>query len=213
MARISSTKPTYRERQLLDFIERYQLKHGSSPTVREMREHMKLRSDGFVIHAMQRLMAKKAIQNTGLARGIKPLPTLREKLESSVVKLPVLGYVPAGGPVLTEEFVEDWISVDPAAMKNRKDVFFLRVKGESMIDAGIFDGDYVMVYPKGEARVGDIVVALIDNENTVKRFMKDKSGRLYLKAENPEFKDIHIGPGETLQIQGVVIGLLRWYHS
>lgn len=211
MTRIPSLKPTPRERQLLNFIEHYQLKHGSSPTTREMRKHMKLKSDGFVIHAIQRLMAKNAIKNTGLARGIKPLASLREKLETSTVRLPVLGYVPAGGPVLTEEFVEDWISVDPTTIRNRKDVFFLRVKGESMMEAGIFDGDYVMVYPKGEARVGDVVVALIDNENTVKRFMKDKSGRPYLKAENPKFKDIHIGEGETLQIQGVVIGLLRWY--
>lgn len=212
MVKISSEKPTRREQQLLDFIERYQLKNGTSPTVREMREHMKLRSDGFVIHMMKRLMAKKSIAvHDGSARGIKPLPSLLSKLSSSVVQLPVLGYVPAGGPVLTEEFVEDWISVDPATMKNRKDVFFLRVRGESMMEAGIFDGDYVMVYPKAEPRVGDIVVALIDNENTVKRFMKDKSGRPYLKAENPRFKDIHIGLGEMLQIQGVVIGLLRWY--
>lgn len=205
------TKLTKKEGKLLDFIESYQLKHGASPTVREMREYMKLKSDGFVIHLVERLEYKKVIQKNDRPRGIKPLQKLREKLASEVIRVPVLGYVPAGGPVLTEEFVEDWISVDPSTLGRRKEVFFLKVKGESMIGAGIFDGDYVMVYSKTESKVGDIVVALVENENTVKRFMKDKNGRPYLKAENPKFKDISMGPGETLEIQGVVIGLLRWY--
>lgn len=212
MARVAVQGLTPKEQKLMKFIEQYQLKHGFSPTVREMREYMKLKSDGFVVHMTKRLAAKKFIHNVRRPRGIKAFEKLREKLATPIMKVPVLGYVPAGGPVLAEQLIEDWISIDPAMIKHKKDVFFLRVRGESMINAGILDRDYVLVYAKAEPKASDIVVALVDNQNTVKRFMKDKSGRPYLKAENPEFEDIRPGPGEELSIQGVVIGLLRWYQ-
>lgn len=200
---------TQKEEKLFQFIESYQMEFGKSPILREMREHMELKSDGFVVYLMKSLQKKGVIQSDGTPRGIKLLPKVQEKLGNDLVQIPVLGYVPAGGPVLTEEFVEDWVSMDAKSVKRPKDTFMLRVRGNSMVNAGIFDRDYVLVYSKAEPKIGDIVVALIDNENTVKRYMKDENGRVYLQPENEEYEPIY--PEDELIIQGKVIGLFRWY--
>lgn len=186
------------------------MQNGKSPTVREMREHMKLKSDGFIIYLMRALEKKKAIEKDDTPRGIKLLSRVREKLRSDVVQIPVLGYVPAGGPILTEEFVEDWVTMDEKSVKRPKDTFLLRVRGDSMVNAGIFDGDYVLVYAKADIKKGDIVIGLVDNENTVKRYMVDKNRRPYLQPENEQYKPIY--PERDLEIQGKVIGLFRWYQ-
>lgn len=201
---------TPREKELLRYVELYQMRNGRSPTVAEMRERMHLDSDGFIIHMMKRMEKKGFITTERMARGIGPLPQLKSKLRSEITSIPVLGYVPAGGPVLTDEFVEDWLSVDSNTIKNRKSVFFLRVKGDSMEGVGIMEGDYALVYSKGEPRVGKVVVALVDNENTVKTLKKDAHGRFFLQPENKKYKPIY--PEGELQIQGTVIGLFRWYE-
>ncbi|MFA5820968.1 MAG: transcriptional repressor LexA, partial [Candidatus Gracilibacteria bacterium] len=143
-------------------------------------------------------------------RGIKLLGSVRARMDAAAetVSLPILGAIPAGGPVLTEEYVEGWMSVDKGVAKKADGYFLLRVRGNSMIDAGIFDGDLVVVNNKKEARDGDIVVALVDSENTLKRLLK-KDGKAYLKAENSAYKDIH--PASELMTQGVVTTLIRQY--
>jgi len=200
---------TPKEEKIFNFIEKYQMKFGSSPTVREMREHMKLKSDGFIVHCMKSLQKKGYIEKDDTPRGIKLLKSVAERLHSNVVKIPMLGYIPAGGPIATEENVEDWVSFDAAQFKDPTACFILRVVGDSMIDAGINDGDYVVASTKIEPKVRDIVVALVDGGSTVKRFLKDKAGQTYLKPENERYSDIF--PEDDLQIQGVVIGLFRWY--
>lgn len=199
---------TFKEQQLLEFIEKYQLKNGSSPTVREMKEYMKLKSDGFIIHCLKSLVEKGAIQKGDTPRSIKLLPRVQEKLQADLVKLPVLGSIPAGGPVVTEETVEDWMSVDSDIVKNPADAFVLKVRGDSMIGAGIFEGDFVIADLKKQPRKGDIVVALVDGGSTVKRYMTD-DGKIYLKPENPNYENIY--PESELQIQGVVTALFRRY--
>ena len=205
-------KITPKEQSLLSFIESYQLKNGGSPTVREMREHMDLKSDGFVIHCLKRLAAKGFIKkNSGakrVSRGVKMLQAVSEKLHAGFVKIPLLGSIPAGGPVVSEENVEDWITFGNDRIKNPKDCFILRVRGDSMINAGIFEGDYVIASTKISPRPGAIVIALVDGGSTVKRYELSR-GKPLLKAENPHYKSIH--PESELQIQGVVIGLFRWY--
>src|SRR3989338_6810659 len=99
---------TPREKQLLKYVTRYQMRNGRSPKVSEMRKYLHLNSDGFVIHMMERMDKKGFIKKESKTRGIAPLPQLKSKLASEVVSIPVMGYVPAGGPLLTEEFVEDW---------------------------------------------------------------------------------------------------------
>ncbi len=199
---------TPKEQKLFDFIEGYQFKNGSSPTFREMRIAMKLKSDGFVAHCLKSLERKKAIQKGTTPRSIKLLPSVEEKLHSDFVKIPVLGSIPAGGPVLSEEYVEDWVKFPAGEIKNPRESFILRVRGDSMIDAGIFEGDYVIASTKPEPKNNDIVVALVDGGSTVKRFIKS-DGKVYLKPENTKYKNIY--PSEALEVQGVVIGLFRWY--
>ncbi len=207
MAKIK--KPlTPKEEKLLTFIEGYQLENGSSPTIREMREFLGLKSDGFVVYCVESLRAKGAIEKGDTPRSIKLLPSVAERLRSDVFRVPVLGAIPAGGPAITEEFTESWVSIEHPRLKNAEGVFVLRVTGNSMIDAGIFEGDHVIVDSKKSPRERDIVAALVDGGVTIKRFVK-KDGMPYLRAENPEYSDIV--PTTSLEIQGVVIGLTRWY--
>jgi repressor LexA len=146
------------------------------------------------------------IETNGKARGISIINSLSESLEKGLVRVPVLGSIQAGSPHLAEEFVEEWINLPQNLIKGRRDVFLLRARGESMINAGIYDGDLVIVRPTKEAKHNDIVVALLHDEATVKRFIQIKN-RSYLKAENPDFKNIY--PKEEWMIQGKVVGVIR----
>ena len=136
---------------------------------------------------------------------------MKEKLFSTELKLPLLGMIPAGGPVLSEEYVESWMKVSDDIVYKAKDSYLLRVKGDSMVDAGIFEDDILVVCGSLGPKIYDVVVALVDNQNTVKRYMKDAQGRLYLKPENSRYDNIY--PEGELCIQGVVTGLLRFYKK
>lgn len=199
---------TEKQEAVLKFIEEYQLAYGKSPTLREMRENFGVSSDNSILKHLKALKEKGMISKDDTPRGIGLLDSVKEKLESTGVKLPVLGFIPAGGPVLTDEYIESWMGVGEELAKNANDYFILRVTGNSMIDAGIFEGDLVVVNAKKNPRHEDIVVALVDNHNTLKRFIK-KDGKVYLKAENKAYKDIY--PENELQIQGVVTSLIRQY--
>lgn len=199
---------TPKEKVLFLFIEKYQFKHGASPTVREMRLAMKLKSDGFVIHCLKSLVEKGVIKKGDTPRSIKLLPSVRQKLHADFVKIPVLGNIPAGSPVLSEENVEDWVTFEEGQIKNPAKTFVLKVRGDSMLDAGIFDGDFVVAVADKKPRIRDIVVALVDGGSTVKRYMEER-GKPYLQAENRAYKNIH--PEASLEIQGVVTGVFRWY--
>lgn len=199
---------TEKQEAVLKFIEKYQLKHGSSPTLREMREHFNVSSDNSILKHLNALKEKGYISKDDTPRGIKILDSVKKRLESATIKLPLLGFIPAGGPILTEEYIESWYDVGQDIVKKEEGHFLLKVTGESMINAGIFDGDIVVVDSKKSPRTGDIVVALVDNQNTVKRYMNE-GGKVYLKAENPAYEDIY--PEHDLSIQGVVSGLIRYY--
>jgi repressor LexA len=199
---------TEKQEAVLKFIEDYQLAYGKSPTLREMREHFNVSSDNSILKHLKALIEKGYMEKDDTPRGIKLLDSVKQKLAGGGVSLPVLGAIPAGGPVLTEEYINGWMTVGEELAKNSEDYFILRVTGNSMIDAGIFEGDFVLVNSKKEPKDGDIVVALIDNSNTLKRLMMSK-GKTYLKAENAEYEDIH--PLEELLVQGVVTSLIRQY--
>lgn len=201
---------TEKQEAVLQFIEKYQLEFGKSPTLREMREHFNVSSDNSILKHLNALREKGFIQKDDTPRGIDLLQSVKEKLSDAAasIKLPILGSIPAGGPVLTEEYINGYMSVGEDVAKNDKDFFLLQVTGNSMIGAGIFEGDLVVVNMKKEPRSGDIVVALVDESNTLKRFVKE-GGKVYLKAENPEYKDIH--PEHELSVQGVVTTLIRQY--
>lgn len=200
---------TEKQEALLQFIEDYQLEHGGSPTLREMREHFGVSSDNSILKLLTALKEKGRIIKDDTPRGIKLLASVKEKLSMPELKLPLLGMVPAGGPVLSEEYVEKWMKVSDDIVYKAKDSYLLRVKGDSMIDAGIFEEDVLVVCGSLQPKIYDIVVALVDNQNTVKRYMKDSQGRLYLKPENPRYDNIY--PEGELYVQGVVTGLMRFY--
>lgn len=199
---------TPKQQAVLKYIEKYQLKHGSSPTLREMREHFQVNSDNSILKHLKALEEKGYINKDDTPRGIKILESVKRRLESETIKLPLLGYVPAGGPVLTEEYIDSWFDVGPDIAKKVEGYFLLKVRGDSMIDAGIYEGDIVVVDSKKIPTNEDIVVALVDNQNTVKRYIA-KEGKVFLKAENPEYENIY--PEHELAIQGVVTALLRYY--
>lgn len=201
---------TEKQEAVLNFIEDYQMEHGSSPTLREMREFFGVSSDNSILKHLKALEEKGYIEKDDTPRGIKLLSSVKERLQSNEFKLPLLGMVPAGGPVLTEEYIEDWLNVGEDAIYRYKDSYLLRVTGDSMMDVGIYEGDILVVCGSVEAREGDIVVALVDNQNTVKRYMKDSKGRVYLKPENSNYDNIY--PEGNLCLQGVVTGLLRYYR-
>ncbi len=200
-----------KQEAVLKFIESYQLEHGSSPTLREMREYFGVSSDNSILKHLKALEEKGYIKKDDTPRGIRLLSSVKEKLESAEYKLPLLGMIPAGGPVLSEEYIEKWVNVGEDNIYKSKDSYLLRVTGNSMIDAGIFEGDILVVCGALEPKFGDIVVALVDNQNTVKRYMRSSDGRIYLKPENPRYDDIY--PEGELCIQGVVTGLIRHYKG
>lgn len=201
---------TEKQEAVLHYIEQYQMEHGASPTLREMREYFGVTSDNSVLKHVKALEEKGYIVKDDTPRGIKLLSSVKERLESGEFKLPLLGMIPAGGPVLSEEYIENWLKVGEDVVYKAKDSYLLRVKGDSMVDAGIYEDDILVVCGSLEPRAGDIVVALVDNQNTVKRYMKD-GGRIYLKPENAKYENIY--PEGELCIQGVVTGLLRYYHA
>ena len=138
------------------------------------------------------------------------LASIREKMDiaAAVISVPLVGTIPAGGPVAAEENVLETYEIGKGLMPSSSGAFLLRVTGNSMIDAGIYESDMVMVAPNQPVRSGDVVVALVDGESTVKTYIKE-GAKVYLQAENPEYENIY--PTGELQIQGVVTGLIRNY--
>lgn len=123
-----------------------------------------------------------------------------------LVPVPLLGYVAAGSPILSEEHIESYIETDPSLLRVEKQYFWLTIQGDSMIDAGILNGDKVLVESAAEAKDGQIVIALTEDGVTCKR-LKRNSGGFYLKAENKNYADID--PNSPWFIQGIVVSLKR----
>ena len=199
---------TEKQEALLNFIEEYQMENGGSPTIREMKEYFGVSSDNSILKQLKALEEKGKIQKEEGHRGIKLLSNLKEKLESGSLKLAILGTIPAGRAVDTEEHVDGYMSVGEDMVIPNKQSFLLKVSGSSMINVGIHEGDLLFVCTDITPRVGDVVAALVDGRSTVKTYMI-RDGRVVLKAENPEYEDIY--PENELCVQGVVTGLYRRY--
>lgn len=203
---------TEKQEQVLELIRGYQLEHGTSPTLRELREALGVSSDNSVLKHLDALEDKGYISRREEgSRSIAMLGSVKQRLDTpSESRLPLLGFVPAGGPVMSEENISGWYTVGEDMIYRMKDSYLLRVTGDSMIDAGIQEDDMVVVCSGLTAKPGDIVIGLVDNKNTVKRLMRDKRGELYLKPENAKYEPIYAE--DELQIQGVVTGLIRFYR-
>jgi len=197
-----------RQRQILDFIKREIRRKGYPPSVREIGEAVGLRSSATVHAHLARLEEKGYIRRDPVKpRAIEVLeddPYYRKK---RVVNVPVVGRVTAGTPILAVENIEDVFPL-PYELVGDENVFLLRVRGESMIEAGIYDGDYVLVRQQQHARDGDIVVALLGDEATVKRFYKEQD-HVRLQPENSLMDPIIT---RDVQILGKVTGLFRTFN-
>lgn len=209
---------TKRQQEIFDFIKRYSAKHGYPPTVRDIGKAVGLASSS-TVHAHLANLEK-----LGLLRRDPSKPRALELLDkaSSVVGtameeavdnvrslvrptgLPIVGQVAAGQPILAEENIEEYVEVPPVAGGEQGE-YVLRIRGESMIDAGILDGDYVVVRRQDDASDGDIIVALVGEEATVKRFFRE-ADHIRLQPENATMEPIRT---KEAQILGRVVGLFR----
>lgn len=202
---------THRQQQVLDHLQKKIQEHGVPPSIRELGEALKISSLRGVTDHLQALEKKGYLQRRPHARGIRLAMTSGQSSvgsRQSSLTLPLVGQVAAGTPVLAEGNLEGSMVVDPLFARD-EDCFVLKVKGESMIEAGILNGDYVVVRQQQSAENGDIVVALIEDEATVKRFYRE-GRRIRLQPENPTMAPIYISPRQaSVAILGKVVSLLR----
>jgi len=206
--------PTRKQRAILDFIRSEIARRGRPPTLREIGERFGLRSTGSVRDHLRALERKGCIDRRRyLSRGISlraPEPPARPRRPRRALgpRIPLLGDIAAGQPRLAIENPDDTLALDPTLFGGGE-LFALRVEGDSMHDAGIHHGDHVVVRRQHTAANGDIVVALIDDEATVKRFFHE-GPRVRLQPENPAMEPIYLSPHDAeLQLLGKVVGVLR----
>ena len=191
--------------EIFDFLVRYIDSHGYGPSVREICDAVELRSTATVHYHLRQLAEQGMIRiGDGKKRAISLVKSQQEHLSPSdgPASIPILGTVAAGQPILALEQIDGYLPWPGGA-----NWFALRVKGESMKNAGILSGDLVIVRPQKTAENGEIVVALLEDEATVKRFSK-KNGHIYLLPENEAFSPI---PGDEAVILGLVRGVVRTY--
>ncbi len=204
------TKKQNREQQILDFINEYSVSNGYPPSVREICSGVGLSSPSSVHDYLKRLEEKGLlIKGESKTRALKLVETQTEQMCEPIAEylsVPVIGQVAAGSPIFAEENVVDTYPLPMVFAKN-KNVFMLRVRGESMINAGILDGDYVVVTQQETASNGDIVVALLDDSATVKTFYKE-DGYIRLQPENDSMEPILV---KNVKIVGKVSGVFRIY--
>ena len=209
---------TTKQQEVLGFMRSFQARHGAPPTVREIAHRFRVTPRAAFDH-LRALERKGALQRRASAGRTSRALTLVDPGAAPVYRpIPILGRIAAGSPLLAEENREGELPVAPSALADRgEDVFALRVRGQSMIDAHIMEGDLVLVRRQDTAQPNDIVVALLESEAggdveaTVKRYLRD-GPRVVLKPENPTMKPIVVEPAERqVQILGKVIGLLRGF--
>ncbi len=196
---------TKRQKEIVDFLREYRAQHGISPTQREIREKFHLSSFGTVQKHLKRLEEKGALlREWNRSRGISPAE--EERKGRDVV---LLGFVAAGRPI--EPFPDEETIEVPSSLLGKGEHFVLRVRGDSMIEDGIRDGDYVVVSRRSTAQNGQTIVALVRGEATLKKYYAE-AGRVRLQPANASMRALMVDPRD-LTVQGVVTGLIRDYGS
>jgi len=203
---------TERQSEILKFIILNKEKYGYPPSIPEIQKKFSFKSPNAVQDHLGGLERKGYISRRAhKARSIEVLghDTSKENDNNKAIEIPIVGEISAGRPILAQENIEGNIVIDKSIVKNSNGIFALRVKGDSMINAGILNGDYVIASQQQDAEQGDIVVALIENEATVKRFYKEKN-RIRLQPENDTMEPIIIKPNENqIRIIGKIKGVIR----
>ena len=215
-------KLTARQEQILNLIREAIDNTGFPPTRAEIARELGFKSANAAEEHLQALARKGAIEIvSGTSRGIRLIgasvttparvaPHVPHVPAALLMSLPLVGRVAAGSPILAQEHVEATYNVDPAMFGARPD-FLLKVRGWSMRDAGIMDGDFLAVKKVDSAKNGQIVVARIGEDVTVKRYRKTGE-TIELLPENPDFKIIRVEPGDEFALEGLAVGLMRSWH-
>ena len=222
--------PTHRQREILDFISASIVERGFPPTLREIGEHFSIRSTNGVNDHLKALEKKGHLRREDLkSRAMRPVAmanvvSLAERRrpvgnavpfedlsgQADLVEIPIVGRVAAGQPILAVENVSDTVRIDRMLVGGHREVFGLRIVGESMIEDGILDGDYVFVKKTPSARPGEIVVAMIEGEATVKRYYPE-GDRIRFQPANSNMQPIIVRKSDfrSVDIIGIVVGIYR----
>lgn len=201
------TKLTPRQAEILNFIKRCLEENGFPPTRAEIAQELGFKSPNAAEDHLKALAKKGAIEMTpGASRGIR-IPDLEPAVNDDS-SLPIIGRVAAGAPILAQQHIEESCQINPGFFHPKAD-YLLRVHGMSMKDIGIFDGDLLAVHSTPEARNGQVVVARVGDEVTVKRFKREGS-KVWLIAENQDFAPIEVDlEHQELVIEGLSVGVIR----
>ena len=203
---------TDRQAEIYEYIKKYSKENRMPPTVREIGNHFEISSTNGVRSILAALIKKGYLNRAPrLSRGIEIVDTdgsAAETAPSNTIEIPIVGRVAAGTPILAVQNLEGTVTIDRDFLACRSDVFALRVKGDSMINAGIFDGDLIFARQQKTADRGEIVVAQIDNEATVK-YYQPQSDHIELRPANPKYRPIIVKNNKTFSIAGRVIGVMR----
>ncbi|MDT3696041.1 MAG: transcriptional repressor LexA [Ignavibacterium sp.] len=212
-------KLTERQEKIFIFIQEYQQENGYPPTLREIGRKFDILST-FGVKRHLEALTKKGYLNilSNASRGISINKNEIESMEvinyqevNNKFKIPIIGRVAAGSPITAEENVEGSIVIDPAFIKKDEDSFALKVKGDSMIEAGIFEGDLVVISPKAPVKNGDMIVARLEDEVTVKIY-ENKSNIIKLIPQNKSYQPIIVKNKNEFSIVGKVTGVIRWIN-
>jgi repressor LexA len=198
---------TKRQREILDYLNEFIQQHGYAPSLEEIGRRFNLSSLATVHKHLTNLQDKGFIRRSwNRSRSVELLPS---RVGGRAIDVPMLGYVAAGMPIEAIETNES-ISVPESLIGGKRDTYVLRVRGDSMIDEQIRDGDWVIVENRKSVDNGEMVIALVEGQDvTLKKFYRD-SGRIRLQPANPTMQPILVDPDEV-QIQGVVVGVMRRY--
>ena len=206
---------TDRQQEIFSFIQSYLETNGYPPTYREIASHFNLASTFGVKRHVDALAKKGHLTNE--SKTSRTISIIDEGLNKSghaldnMLGLPIVGRVAAGYPVLAEENIEGNMMIDANLVNNKVGCFGLKVSGDSMVNAGILEGDLVIVSPQQNAINGDIVVALLHDEATMKRFIVNEN-IIYLMPENEKYQPIEVNQREDFSIIGKVVGVFRTYN-
>jgi len=206
---------TERQKHVLQAIQEWITTHGYPPTIRELGKHIGIKSLRGVTTHLEAIAKKGFLTRHRAARGIKlHVESVPTRIEHAL-RVPIIGRIAAGQPIFAEEHVEGQLTIDaalvgsgPGAAAESQQHFALKVHGESMVNAGILDGDYVIVRQQSTADNGDIVVALIGDEATVKRFFLDHD-HIRLQPAHPTMEPIILSKEQEVTVLGKVIALFR----
>jgi repressor LexA len=210
---------TERQNEILTFIKEFVRENGFPPTLREIGKSFEISSTFGVKRHLDALEKKGYIRiESNASRGIAII-NQQDALNIDATadrnefftKIPIVGRVAAGSPILAMENIEGSVIIDPSFIKKAEDAFALRVRGDSMINAGIFEGDVVIVSPNQKGKNGDVIVAMLDDEVTVKR-LEMKNNIIKLLPENDDFQPIQINEKSRFLVIGKVKGVVRWLN-